>query len=85
MTMGPEDYITLTGASYRDIADLCERSYSEVCRWFSQGRCHREPTRRDRKILLLHYMLLTYEDRNTNGAVSSHLAGLVSPQTATLG
>ena len=55
--MNPEDYMARTGASYQDLAELCCRHYSEVCRWFSQGKTRRNPTERDRRILLLAYEL----------------------------
>ena len=55
--MQPEEYMQLTGADYADIANLCERAYSEVCRWFSQGKTARKPTARDLRILQLDYEL----------------------------
>ena len=55
--MQPEEYIRHTNATYAEIANLCERAYSEVCRWFSQGKTARKPTARDLKILKLDYEL----------------------------
>lgn len=55
--MQPEEYIRYTDATYSEIAILCERAYSEVCRWFSQGKTARKPTARDLKILRLDYEL----------------------------
>ena len=55
--MPPEEYIVSTGATYADVANLCERAYSEVCRWFSQGKSARKPTARDLRILKLDYEL----------------------------
>ena len=55
--MEPLTYMQATGASYSDLAALCARDYSEVCRWFSQAKTARRPTARDLRILELDYQL----------------------------
>lgn len=61
--MLPEEFIRKTGASYSEIAELCDRSYAEVAKWFCRGKCRRQPSRRDQKILEQEYKLRSYVNR----------------------
>lgn len=55
--MSPQEFIQKTGSNYSEIAELCERPYATVAKWFCRGKCHRNPTPQDLKILQLEYKL----------------------------
>lgn len=82
MTMEPMEFIRLTGASYKELADLCNRPYATVAKWFCRGKAHRRPTPQDCRILELAYKLKAY---GNNGQIWSFTPGLVSPQAAVVG
>lgn len=66
--MNPKEFMRQTGATYSDLAEICDRPYATVAKWFCKGTAHREPSRQDLKILTLAYQLKNLEgsDNATN-------------------
>ena len=62
--MPPENFIQLTGATYTEIAEMCDRPYATVAKWFCRGKCHRNPSPQDLKILKLEYQM-----RSSHGSI----------------
>jgi hypothetical protein len=59
--MHPEDFMRLTGATYNELAEICDRAYPTVARWFCRGKSRLKPSPQDLRILELEYRLRTVE------------------------